>query len=76
MLTRFIDSQVLPDVKDELDEAIKDCRLALNQAVAVIDDDYIPVPPIVPTGVNDYTIIGGVNGVPQVTIDVDDPHIC
>ena len=38
MLTRFIDSQVLPDVKDELDEASKDCRLALNQAVAVIDD--------------------------------------
>ena len=38
VLTLSIVYQVLPDVKDELEEAIKECRVAFSHAITVIDE--------------------------------------
>ena len=40
-------------------------------AVAMIDDDHVPVTEIVPTSVHHHTTIRGPHGLTQVAIDVD-----
>ena len=45
-------------------------------AVAMIDDDHVPVTEIVPTSIDHHTTIRGPHGLTQVSIDVDCKMVC